>query len=205
MHPRFLESLVNNEHVVLGRRLDPYCFNHVLVLAIDNNGFYHGNVIPNWADLAMAVEICSSPVEKFLYPGRKSVFEVLRRAFGQYLWGWWIRRRFNLEKEFAKFLAYQEDFDQRPLFWQDENSEGKSMKAPWVFAIANLIEVHSNMRHEEIMTAPLGLMLWKSASIAELMGYSKSEIESEEETIARQTMAAMKEDDKEKEKTNEPD
>ena len=186
MNRRFLESLINNEHVVLGRVLHPYSFNDVLILSIDESPFYTGApVVPRWDDLAVAVEICSSPIEQFLRPSRKSIFASIMTLAAQYAWGWWIRRRYNLEEEFAKFIEYQKDFDQRPTFWTDDSGEsGKTLKAPWVYSVACLIEAHSNMRHEEIMSAPIGLMLWKSATIAELFGYTKAEMESEEDMKA---------------------
>jgi hypothetical protein len=172
---RFAESLVNrDDHRVLGVRLHPYCFYDAMFLELAESPLLlkHRNVV--LADLYAAVGICSAQPEVLLR-GETRSFSRLRR---------WRMRRMNLEAEVAKFIVYVKDYDARPVFWEGEGEGGGSLRAPWILSIATFLENHSNMKEREIMTAPIGKMLWKSAALAEQMGLTKSQLMTEEEEAA---------------------
>jgi hypothetical protein len=180
MDRRFTEALFNTRHKVLGRKLHDFCLSDVILLETEENFFSRGEGIPTWADLAVAVRICSTPSKKFTkVPG---ILGIIWRVLRDYSWAWWIRRRYNFDKELAKFVEYQRDFDSAPEFW--ENDETSSLKAPWAFSVACFIESHSNMTFDEILRAPIGLMIWKSAALGEIHGATKSDIMTEIEQEA---------------------
>lgn len=179
MDRRLAESYVNrDDHRVLGVRLHPYCLYDVFFLTLDQNPLLLGGKEVTTTDLQSAVVICSTPPERLL--------AARRITWRKRLWMRLVRRFANWEAELLKFMAYREDFDSRPVFWQGD--EGGSMRAPWVLSISAFLEDHSNMTEREIMTAPLGKMLWKSAALAEQLGVTKSELMSEEEEEAIKEM-----------------
>lgn len=178
MDAKFLEAFINREHKVLGRTLHPFCLRDRLLLEIDDNAFAVGGT-PDAADLISAVRICSTPFEK-----KVTTWSMVRDV----LWGWRAKFKYNLDVEMEKFATYVLDYDSRPTFWDAEDSSDSTVKAPWAYSLACYIEAFSNMTEEQIMTAPIGLMFWKSAVIAEKLGHTKAELESDEE---REAMKAL--------------
>lgn len=186
MDTSFLEALVNRQdHQVLGRKLHPFCLFDALFLTLDDNPLFVGGRVPNWVDLETASIVCSTEPERLLSGMLKGPSKLLR------LWRNWKRRRFTFVEELAKFQCYRADFDSRPTFWSTDEA-GTSTKAPWVLSIAAFIEAHSNMTEREIMTAPIGLMMWKSAALAEVLGRSASELLSGDEQQAIEAIEQMK-------------
>lgn len=180
MDSRYLESVINRDgqHVVLGRRLHPYCLNDILLLTADNNPIVCGEGSPDWGHLVVAVLVCSTPAAEFISPRLGGVWRWL-----YVVWLTWRYKR-HLAREAAKFAAYVDDYFQPPEFWTSD--EGRTSRAPWILSVAAFIEDHSNMTEAEIMTAPAGKMLWKSAALAEHQG-------SETEIVSETDQQAMKE------------
>lgn len=171
MQKSFAEALINrDDHVCYGRKLHDFCLYDLLFLALDQNAAYFGDN-PTQEDLLAAVLICSSD-HKDLLRGRHSI-EGWRKK-------WFIRKAMftPFAPELAKFKAYISDFDQRPEFFTEGG--GSSLKAPAVLSVASFIEKHSNMTQHEIMSAPIGLMFWRSATIAEFEGLTTAEIMTQE-------------------------
>ena len=172
MQDSFSEAWINRtDHVVYGRRLNPFCLLHLLFLSLDKNGAYFGNE-PTRDDLISAVLVCSSkPAD--LSAGRHSI-----RGFRRKVWIYAACCQ-NYEAELAKFKAYIADYDSKPEFWTSD--DGGTLRAPAILSVATYLEMKTNMSEIEIMTAPIGKMFWKSAAIAEMEGNSRAEIMTEEE------------------------
>ena len=173
MDERFTEAWVNRDDwIVYGRRLHPFCLYDLFFLALDQNAAYFGDS-PTQEDLLAAVLVCSSKYED-LQAGRVSL-QGFRRTF-------WMHKckRVSFSQELAKFKAYIKDFDSRPQFWESASSE--SMRAPALLSVATFLELKPNMCEEEIWTAPIGKMFWKSAAIAEIEGVTSSQIVTPEES-----------------------
>ena len=186
MQKSFAEALINrDDHTCYGRKLHDFCLYDLLFLALDQNAAYFGTD-PTQEDLLAAVLICSSD-PKDLLRGRHSI-EGWRKK-------WFIRKAMftTFAQELAKFKSYIADFDQRPEFFTDGN--GSSLKAPSVLSVAGFIEKHSNMTHHEIMSAPIGLMFWKSAAIAEFEGLTTAEIMTQEWIDRADEILASREDE----------
>jgi hypothetical protein len=182
MDNRYLEAVVNKQHVILGRKLHPYCLYDMLILTIAENPLVTRSRAIGLPDLRQAVIVCSTPYQRFLEA---------RSPIGKVPLTWWrfVSRNPKTDEELAKFIAYLEDFSARPTFWEDDGGGGPGgLRAPWILKMAAFIECYSNMREEEVMTAPLGKMFWKSAALAELLGMSKSELQTEEEEAAMKEM-----------------
>lgn len=165
MDPRYLEAVVNEDaHKVLGRRLHPFCFYDALILEIDENPLWMGHRDVTWGDLFNAALICSSDPEMFLVPSRMRGFW---RWIRNSLWVSWGRRRYKLTAEVEKFRAYIKDFYSKPHMWS--SSDSKRSGAPWILSVASYIECHSNLTEEQVMRAPIGKMMWKYGTIAEML------------------------------------
>ena len=144
-----------------------------LILTEENKGI-------EWGDLVTAVSICSNPPEHFASPNVG-----IWKAIKTFVWCQWVKRRYSLPLEIMRFRDYVKDYYAKPKFWTGGEGEGgKSCKAPWVYSVACFLETNTNMTEREIMSAPIGKMLWKSATIAEQLGVSSAELVSEEEMKA---------------------
>ena len=173
MQEAFAEAWINrDDHKVYGRRLYPFCLQHLLFLVIDHNGAYFGKD-PSRDDLIKAVLICSSKPED-LQAGRHTLDGLRKKHF---IYAAMYR---NHDAELAKWRSYLADYDSKPEFWEAKaSSEG--LRAPSILSLATYLEMKTNMTESEIMNAPIGKMFWKSAAITELEGGSSSQIVTDEE------------------------
>lgn len=176
MDARYLEAVVNEDgqHVVLGRRLHPFCFSDIQFLEIDDNPLWFNHRKISWGDLFNATLVCATEPDVCGVPW--SLWSRCKMT----LWVLWGRRRYSLQAEVDKFAAYVKDYYTRPRIWASD--EGKTVKAPWLLSIAVYIEAHSNLSERQIMRAPAGKMLWKYAAIAEVL--HGADVMSEEEENA---------------------
>lgn len=190
MQAAFFEAVVNREHTVFGRRLHDLCLYDALFLSLLENPLWVGGM-PTVADFEEAVLVCSLPPERFtraqLAP--QTTWEKVTRSA-------WRRRnrRRNLSAEFAAWQNYVADFLSEPETWEGEG-KGGTAKAPWILSLATAIEQKSNMTWREIMTAPIGVMLWKAAAIAEVEGNGPDMMTAEEIEMAAEQAAAFAEAD----------
>jgi hypothetical protein len=189
---RFLEAVFNEpKHVVCGRVLRPLCLYHSMLLVVDDNPLHEcavGEVI-TWADLLTAVLICSAPEQSLReYTFIPNGFFAKMRML---VWLRFARRRYKLAKELAKFENYVKDYSTRPKYWSDDKGGNSMVKAPWILSLASFLEDHSNMTEHEIMVAPVGVVLWKTAAIAEQNGVARGEMVSEEEEKAVELLKSM--------------
>lgn len=187
MQAAFFEAVVNREHTVLGRRLHALCLFDALFLTLLRNALWVGEM-PTLADLEEAVLVCSLPPERFesakLAP--QSTWEKVTRS----LWRRRNRRR-NFVHELRLWNAYVADFLSEPATWEGGDAKGGTAKAPWILSLATAMELKTNMSEREIMTAPIGKMLWKSAAIAEVEGNGPDLMTADEIEMAAEQAAAF--------------
>lgn len=188
MQAAFYEAVVNREHTVFGRRLHALSLYDALFLTLLGNPLWVGGS-PTAADIEEAVLVCSLPPERFtaakLAP--QTTWEKVTRCA-------WRRRNKsrNLADELKRWDAYVADYLSEPESWEGE-AKGSAAKAPWILSLATAIEAKSKMSAREIMTAPIGLMLWKAAAIAELEGNGPDLMTAEEIEMAAEQAAAFAE------------
>jgi hypothetical protein len=169
MDENFLESFINREHVVLGRKLHPFCLYDVLKLYLANSPFLGSEsaetISVRREDLVLAVIICSTPFDSFVEATRVSFG--LKRIAREF----WLRRcrKMPLQLEVDKFLAYMRDFYAPPVMWTDRDSVSK-IGAPWPLACAVNLLRNTNLPKTEIWTMPLGEAIWYSAAVNEQIG-----------------------------------
>ena len=186
MQTAFIESIVNLRHTVLGISMHDLCLYDAISLTVAGNPLWVGGTA-RMEDLQQAALICNLPPGRFLsgtldprtWPERLS----------RMLWKKRNRRR-AFHTHLALWDAYVADFNAIPEYWTCE--DGKSFKAPWLYSMACFIEQNSNMVEREILTAPIGKMFWKAATIAERLGISAAELITEEELqIGMEQIAAI--------------
>lgn len=186
MQAAFFEAVVNREHTVCGKRLHDLCLYDALFLTLLGNPLWVGGT-PTLAAVEEAVLICSLPPSRFTRAqfAPQTIWEKWTRAL-------WQRRNQsrNLPNELRLWDAYVADFLSEPETWEGD-AKGGACKAPWIFTTATAIEQNSNMSTCEIMTAPIGLMLWKAATIAELEGNGLELMTAEEIEMAAEQAAAF--------------
>ena len=179
----FLESLINKRHTILGRRLHDLCIHDAIAMGFAGNPLWIGGREPSFSDLEEAVLICSLPPARFtgaqLAP--RTLWERLMRGFRL---GYCTRRMQSdpgwFNRQLLRWNTYVEDYFAVPAFWESETSAGE-LRAPVLYSMAVSIEMHTNMSMAEILAAPIGLMFWKSATIAERLGISASKMMTQEE------------------------
>jgi hypothetical protein len=194
MQTAYFEAVVNRRHRVLGRKLHDFCLYDALFLSLAGNPLWTGERDPDLADLQEAALICSSPPDRLLRAELSP-----RNLVERFSCAIWQIRCSNLcdlpqrfADELAAFVAYIDDFYSVPKLWEGDQ-KGRPLRAPWILALACYIEMHSNMQEREIMTAPLGAMLWKAQAIAERRGENVSEIMTQDEIeIGREQQEAMR-------------
>lgn len=97
--------------------------------------------------------------------------------------------KYHLAEEVSRFVNYVNDYNQKPRFWMDDGDTSEDrLKAPWLISVIAFVESNSNMTEAEILSYPLGKLLWKSAALAEQQGKSRNHLMSEEDIQAMQEL-----------------
>ncbi len=163
---RFVESFANAEHVVLGRKLDPYCLWHQFLLEVAQSKVLLGESLTP-VDLWVAVTICTAPwsphhrVPDLTPPGKLRFI--------------WEVGRFNFRREVEKFQTYYNDFNQGPKFWPNQHRHSEEGAAPQRDFDENLeLALHlvksGNFSWRDAWTMPLGMVRWASTGLTKLDG-----------------------------------
>ena len=191
---RFAEAWINrDDHRVCGQWLDPYCQHHLLLLQLLESPLLGGAGEISWADLFMAVVVCSTPY------GREVRMTRTRRLGRWLFWrSLWLRIRlsfrrpvftsarvsaFLLRQECAKFRAFQNDFQSEPSMFFD--SEGDELTAPGQLARVVFMQRHLHLSPGELWTMPVGQFLWTYAATLEQIGNGISLTDEEDDKILR--------------------
>lgn len=161
---RFVEAFANRDHVVLGKRLDPFCLWHQFNLEVAQSKILLGAALTPF-DLWLAVRICTSPWT----PGH-SVPNLAAPSKLRFIWE---VGRFDFKAEVAKFQAYYDDYNSGPKFWPNQHKE--QMGAPDRDFDENLelalhLKQSGNFSWRDVWTLPLGMMRWNSVGLAKLQG-----------------------------------
>jgi hypothetical protein len=159
---RFLESLINRDHVVLGRKLRPLCLWHMIHLARVQSPLLTGRK-PSRADLMLAVAICASEPESIINDLMPQASEI-----GLFSW----------KAETAKFRTYQRDFSAPP---RRHDPKGKSLQCPWELAVVARLMLYGHMTKREALVEPFGLAMWLCAALGEANGGDPGVMNADEE------------------------
>lgn len=165
MNSLFAEAVIHGQHRVLGYRLRPYSFAALFALEVVESPFVCGTGRTyTLADVLQAAKICSAPNPRCVD---------LRPSLRD-------RLTFALRKHDTAFVAaaaqcltaYIDDYASLPEFYQDSESGGKPLSAPWVLTrIANLMRL-TNCSREEAWNTPVGEGVWIECAIREVTGDS---------------------------------
>lgn len=163
---RFVESFANQDHTVLGKRLDPFCLWHLFNLEVAQSKVLLGEPLTP-LDLWLAVRVCTTP-------WTASHFVPDLRAPGKFRFIWEVGR-FNFQAEVAKFQNYYDDFTPGPKYWPNNHLRDEEGAAPQRDIDENLELALYVMREgrftwREVWTMPLGMLRWNSAGLAKIAG-----------------------------------
>lgn len=171
----FLESVLHDEHSIMGRNMLPFCLEMWCILDALKSPLIVGGKA-SIADLQMAVIACSTESMKDFY--RLTRNPSLRQQI------WFYVTRGNLVSTILKqFNAYIEDYV--PLFPSWENTEGgytPEFKCPEIFLCAARLMDRGHSKREVHREMALGeIMAWKLA-MDEAKGDPLDHIRSDETT-----------------------
>lgn len=169
-------------HVVLGRRLHPFCLDDVVKLSFLESPFLalkdHKNVTVE--QLMLAVLTCSTTIDDFdSVTGADGIFSRFFRRR-------WEKKCFksDLSVELGKFVTYIADYYSAPVAWSSEG--GTALGAPWALSVAANLTRNTAMTQKEIWTGPLGRNLWISGAITEQLSQDYQIVREDELTAMRQ-------------------
>ncbi len=152
----FLEAFLHGEHVLLGRRLRPFCLRHWLLLDAMESPLLRGGPV-EIGDLQLAALVCSTGND-----------EALRsNTLRERLW-----RRLTRLSSVAPWLPKWEDYlaDYLPLFpLLDAPDRSVTKTPPFLVCAARLL---GSFSREEILSMPLGELLAWGMAKSEAEGHS---------------------------------
>lgn len=160
----------------LGRRLQPLCIGHVLLLLRLESPFLTGARIPDCVDTGLAVEICRRPWSNAV--GSRN--------------GWWFRLSFwwtsilawTRPKALPAFTNYLERSFTGPDYWRDGTTDGKEPRTPFWLAVQTTLMRDLGFSYQEALSMPIAAALWVCAAIWEGNGSIRLESETEREVKA---------------------
>jgi hypothetical protein len=165
---RFVESFANTDHVVLGKRLDPYCLWHQFNLEVAQSKVLLGEPLTP-LDLWIAVRVCSTPwtlshvVPDLTPPGK---FRFI-----------WEVGRYNFANEVAKFQAYYNDFIAGPKLWPNQHKQqiegavnANARDFDENLELALHVFKQGKFSWREVWTLPIGILRWCGVGFSKLEG-----------------------------------
>ncbi len=160
----------------IGRRLQPLCIGHVLLLLRLESPFLTGARVPDCVDIGLAVEICRRRWDKAAAARN----------------GWWFAASLWLTSILAwtrphaltAFSHYLERSLKGPDYWRDGANEGKEPRTPFWLAVQATLMRELGFSNQEAMGMPIAAALWICAAIWEGNGSIRLESEVEREVKA---------------------
>lgn len=188
MDDSFLSALFPARHRLLGRALRPYCYGHLVTLHAIGSPLVAAAGAGDEVDagqLLAAVRVCAAPGWPLLPPDalRPRLRDVLVRA-------WLERRPGRLRRAVDAFLAYRDDHDSFPAFYEEENLDpdgvGGAVKARLLTAPAALVSVvklvhRTTLTWEEAWNLPVALPSWIAGTLGEMEGGARFDAGDQEE------------------------
>jgi hypothetical protein len=168
----FHEAWLHKEHIVCGRKLQPYSASHVLALSAVQSPFAVGGggktegVTPRTLILACKIAASRDPLNARL---NVTVWDKL----------WYLRLRFSPRlflEQVEAFNAYIVDYFTLPETWkpaEDEDEifeQAQHVRGPWLLTRVASIISQTSISLKEAMSMPLGQIFWLDAALAELKG-----------------------------------
>lgn len=182
---RYARLMVPGRWVVCGRRMQPFCLGHAMVLHWLGNPFAGGEERePGLGDLAQAVWVCSQSWER------------ARERFGGWRWRVFLWRfpksawaqQVGME-QLRQYLTFYMD---RPNQWTSKDKRGRDLGAPYLQLLRVRLMTAFHMSHADAMNYPLNLASWDLAGEAELQG-AKVMVNEQEAAIQEEVRRAQQE------------
>ena len=190
MDARFFEAWINRaDHVVLGRRLHPFCLYDIAALEFIESPFLNLDKAERvtYDDLRLAVRICSEKpgaaleANFFQTSGIREIWDAL--CFRR------LRKITSTEASFTyecdRFSAYLEDYYSTPFYCESDEEE-PSLKLHWLLICATRCLRNTSFSEDYVWSMPVGKLTHYGAASALLDGASDDLVSPDEE-------AAMKE------------
>lgn len=149
----FLEAFVHNEHVLLGRKLRPFCLRHWTLLRALRNRVLFGGIITR-QDCFAAALVCSSKSNSEFFSSTNNP------TWKDKLW-FFKNGNFNVRQFKIQFDAYVSDYLPSFPFWESDTSDSEKIPGFYI-AAARLLD----LGEEAVFEMPLGALLaWGMARI----------------------------------------
>lgn len=141
---------------VLGRKLKPFSIGHeILLQRFDCNYSLMAQKAPGYADLILAVFICSRTFEEALEALQSRSLRIQMRA-----WGWYCGR-FDYPEARSFFQRYLVAHTQWPKrFWFLQQSKGGEPGAPFVQSLKVRLQKDLGYTESGALNAPYAVALW---------------------------------------------
>lgn len=174
----FVRALWPDRHWCLGRRLMPLTIGHLLLLRRVGSPLASG-LVPDPADLALAVFICSRP-------WRRALAAVERPALSLRLLVLGLRASWGMQRAVQSLTRYLKSSLEGPRWWPVPRPGGSDleMRSPYWATILVALQSDLRMTHEEALDVPVALALWKIAVMREREGQVQLISDDEREVLA---------------------
>jgi hypothetical protein len=184
---KFFENYVNITHCLLGYTLKPFCLLHLLWLENIGSPFFNTSEKLTFADLEIAVLICSSSSSEEIFSklNAKGWLRTLRKRF------WHARNeRLDLREAVLRFVAYQDDYTSLPDYGETEKAENRAEALPSFLVQAAALIKETGWTQEAVFALPLGQIIWLNAAFAYL-ATGKTSVISDKEQAATVALAEL--------------
>ena len=147
------EAFFNQQHVIYGRELLPFCLRHWILLCTLKSPLIYGGEV-KLEDMRLAVIACSTRTDAEFMEACK------------FKWGYWrlwkkITAFMPIDAAFKSFNTYVEDYLPQFPFWQNCETSGESKLDGFLVTAARLLD---SCTPDYIENMPMGKMLvWAMA------------------------------------------
>lgn len=182
--PRFSECFVPDPVRILGIRLKPFSFGHMILMDRFDCGLspIDDSVSPSLSDLVLGILICARSFNEFvqLADDSKAFTAESNR----------VTKRIKLKELAHKaqlFGEYMRDGMRSPKYWMTDKPSGQS-GAPLPLAVIMLLMCEMHVTEQEALDMPASRALWYCTALGERKGQARlwtKRDEAEQEAAAR--------------------
>jgi hypothetical protein len=171
LREEYLKAVLPDRHAVLGVRLRPYSLGHDLLLERLGSPFYTLASVPDFTDLALAVNVCAREFhaadEWLNSPGLPAEMKAFAKSIVRD-----CKSKLDVPAKVDAFVEYVAAGKRVPEFrWQEsEHTEVIALESPTVQVVKVALMARLGYTEAEALNCPYGLAWWNYVTLFEVEG-----------------------------------
>lgn len=159
---RWVETVIPDDYVIMGRRLNPFSIGHAIILNRLGNAFVDNDKVPGFTDLIEAVFVCSHD--------HADVRAALKSRWLHLKMWFWRRKagKFHIGKAMDAFVGYMHSHSVVPDIKSTSDASSRVPGGPFLLRIKILLQSELGYSESEALSKPVGQAIWEVCALSEM-------------------------------------